>query len=109
MPLYGQDLTDETNPLEAGLSWAVKLDAEGDFVGKAALIKIKQQGLTRRLRGLIVQGKGIIRTGCPIFVGEQQVGEVTSGSYSISLDKSIGLGYVDLAHVDAPTKPFYKR
>lgn len=125
LPLYGQDLTDETNPLEAGLAWAVKLDTEEDFVGKAALIKIKQQGLTRRLRGLIVQGKGIIRPGCPISVGDDLVGVVTSGSYSISLDKSIGLGYVDLAHVDAPsalvqvrknhlsvaltTKPFYKR
>lgn len=125
LPLYGQDLTDETNPLEAGLAWAVKLDTPDDFVGKAALLKVKAEGVTRRLRGFIVQDKGVIRPGYPIYVGDVQVGTVTSGTYSITLDKSIGLGYVQLDYVNEPTahvevrqrrlmallttKPFYKR
>ncbi len=125
LPLYGQDLSDETNPLEAGLGWVVKLDKPGDFVGKAALLQIKADGVTRRLRGLIVQGKGVIRAGCPILEGDLIIGQVTSGTYSISLEQSIGLGYIDVAHLDADevqievrqrhlpatltTKPFYKR
>ena len=123
--LYGQDITDETNPLEAGLSWVVKLNKSEDFVGKAAIEEIKANGLTRRLRGLVVQDKGVIRQGYEIFAGESSIGHVTSGSFSITLDRSIGLGYIDIDHVkdDAvevavrkrrlsatlTTKPFYTR
>lgn len=123
--LYGQDLTDHTNPLEAGLAWTVKFNKEADFVGKQALLDIKHIGLTRRLRGLIVQDRGIIRQGHDIYAGPTQVGKVTSGSYSITLGTSIGLGYVDLAHckddtldvavrknklaAKVTTKPFYTK
>ena len=125
LPLYGQDLTDETNPLEAGLGWVVKLDRPEDFVGKAALLAVKAQGVRRRLRGLIVEDKGVIRQGCQVFDGEQLVGQVTSGTYSPTLDKSIGLAYIDAAHLEAShvqvevrqrrlsaaltQRPFYKR
>ena len=59
--LYGQDMDDETNPFEAGLAWTVKLGKEGDFVGKQALVEAKAAGVSKRLRGLVVQDKGVIR------------------------------------------------
>lgn len=123
--LYGQDMDDETTPFEAGLSWVVKLDREQDFVGKQALIEAKAQGPARRLRGLVVEGRGVIRPGYEIFVGDEQVGVVTSGSYSPTLEQSIGLGYLDVEHANVERvevavrkrrlparvtrKPFYKR
>ncbi len=97
--LYGQDLTDETNPLEAGLQWTVKLQTPHDFVGKQALLAIKEAGVTRRLRGFILDGKGVIRQGYEILNDEGDViGELTSGSYSYMLDTSVGMGYVLREH-----------
>lgn len=93
--LYGQDMDDETDPFEAGLSWTVKLNKEGDFVGKDALLAAKERGVTRRLRGLVVEDKGVIRPGYEVYHGDQKVGEVTSGSYSPTLETSIGLAYID--------------
>lgn len=123
--LYGQDMDESINPLEAGLSWVVKLNKSSDFVGRQALERIKQQGVSRRLKGLVVEGKGIIRHDYPIFVGDVQVGKVTSGTHSPTLEQSIGLGYVDVAydHVEevevevrqrrikarVTTRPFYSR
>ncbi len=124
-PLYGQDLTDETNPLEAGMSWAVKLDKPEDFVGRKAIEQVKAEGVKRRLRGFVLQGKGVPRSHYPVFNGEEQVGELTSGTWSPTLEQGIALGYVDVAHVKAASldigirkrrisatltrKPFYKR
>lgn len=97
--LYGQDLSDDINPLEAGLGWSVKLDTPHDFVGKSALCAIKSEGVTRRLRGFIVQGRGIMRQGCEIVNDQDEViGEITSGSFSYMLETSVGMGYVDRAH-----------
>lgn len=92
--LYGNDLTDETTPLEAGLGWVTKLD-KGDFVGRDALQAQKAEGAPRRLVGFVMQERGIPRHGQPI-VDEQGVlvGEVTSGSQSPTLTVGIGLGYV---------------
>ena len=95
--LYGQDMDDETNPFEAGLAWTVKLGKEGDFVGKQALVEAKAAGVSKRLRGLVVQDKGVIRPGYEVYVGDEQVGVVTSGSYSPTLETSIGLAYIDVA------------
>lgn len=123
--LYGQDMDAKTHPFEAGLGWTVKLNKQTPFVGQEALKKIKEAGLKRRLMGVILQGKGMLRPGYKLFSGEQQIGQLTSGSWAPTLEESIGLGYIDLAFVDAPAvevqirkrrvparltnKPFYQR
>lgn len=96
-PLYGNELTDQTLPLETGLGWVVKLD-KGDFVGRAANLKAKEQGLKRALVGFKLLDKGIPRHGYAIFDanGEEKIGEVTSGTQSPSLKASIGIGNVPL-------------
>lgn len=94
LALYGHEITEETNPYEARLSWVVKLD-KGDFVGRAALQRIKQEGVTRRLVGFEMIGRGIARSGYPIHtVDGAPAGFVTSGMPSPSLGKNLGLGYV---------------
>jgi len=93
MPLYGHELDDETTPLEAGLGRFVALDKE-DFVGRKALLRIKEQGLTRRLMGFYVTGRGIAREGYQIAHNGEIVGRVTSGSHAPTLGTAIGMGYV---------------
>jgi aminomethyltransferase len=94
LPLYGNDLRRDVTPLEAGLGMFVKLD-KGDFVGRAALAAQKESGVPRKLVGLESVGRGIARTGYPVFRGDQQVGEVTSGTMSPTLQKPIALALVD--------------
>ena len=94
--LYGNDISEDTNPLEAGLGWVVKLKA-GDFIGRSALQQLKEAGVTRRLVGFEMTGRGIARHGYPIVANGQQVGEVTSGSPGPTVGKNIGLGYVPKA------------
>lgn len=96
--LYGNDIDETTNPYEAGLGWVVKLKSEADFVGKAALQKIKDDGITRKLVPLEVEGRGIARPGYPILVDGEEVGKVTSGTKGPSVDKAIALGYVPKSH-----------
>ena len=91
--LYGNDLTEETNPLEAGLGWTVKLDAD-DFVGKSALERVKAEGPQRKLVGLVMEARGIPRPGYEILAEGEAVGGVTSGTQSPVLGKGIALGYV---------------
>ncbi|NNE71650.1 MAG: glycine cleavage system aminomethyltransferase GcvT [Rhodothermales bacterium] len=92
--LYGNDLTGDTNPLEAGLGWLVKLEA-GDFIGRDALVKAKADGLTRRLVAFTVEGRGIPRAGCEIVGPDGTIiGNVTSGTQSPTLGIGIGMGYV---------------
>ncbi|MEJ2637702.1 MAG: glycine cleavage system aminomethyltransferase GcvT [Calditrichia bacterium] len=91
--LYGNDIDQTTNPLEAGLGWITKL-AKGDFVGRDALLKVKEEGLKRKLMGFVVEGKMIPRHGYPIEIDGKQIGVVTSGCYSPILNQNIGLGYV---------------
>jgi aminomethyltransferase len=94
LSLYGNDIDETTNPIEAGLSWVVKLD-KGDFVGKEALARIKAQGPARKLVGFEMTGKGIARHGYPILDGAgSRVGVCTSGSPGPTVGKNIGLGYV---------------
>lgn len=95
--LYGQDITDETTPLEAGLGWTVSFSKK-DFIGYQALVAQKASGIGRKLVGFEMMGRGIARGGCAILINHERVGEVTSGSYSPSLNKSIGLGYVPIEH-----------
>jgi aminomethyltransferase len=91
--LYGSDMDDETTPLEAGLAWVVKLD-KGDFIGRAALQKQKEQGLSRKLVGFQLTEPGIARHGHPVVRDGLPVGAVTSGTRSPTLKISIGLAYV---------------
>ncbi|RMG68276.1 MAG: glycine cleavage system aminomethyltransferase GcvT [Calditrichaeota bacterium] len=95
--LYGNDIDQNTNPLEAGLGWIVKFD-KGDFIGREALLKAKESGLKRKLMGFVVEGRIIPRKDYPILVDGKQVGQVTSGAYSPILEKNIGLGYVAIEY-----------
>lgn len=91
--LYGNDITKETNPLEAGLSWVVKMDKDGDFIGKDALLKVRKDGVTRRLVAFTMKS-GIPRHNYEIYKNGDKIGIVTSGNYSPSLKYGIGTGYV---------------
>jgi aminomethyltransferase len=94
LALYGNDIDETTNPIEAGLGWTVKLD-KADFVGKAALEKIKAEGPSRKLVGFEMTGRGVARHGYPLLDRDgNQVGVCTSGAPSPTLGKNIGLGYV---------------
>ncbi len=93
MCLYGNDIDEKTNPLEAGLGWVTKLDTD-DFIGKTALLKIKEAGLKRRLVAFTLNESGFPRHGYKIYKDGREVGVVTSGTVSPILEKGIGLGYV---------------
>lgn len=127
LSLYGNDIDETTNPLEAGLGWVVKL-GKTDFLGKAALVAIKEKGpLPRKLVGFEVTGRGIARHGYPLLDLEGKVvGITTSGSPGPTVGKNIGLGYLPAHMTEIGTKlvvdcrgrmadavvvktPFYKR
>ena len=93
--LYGNDLDENTSPLEAGLSWVVKLDDSDDFVGKPVLVEQKLQGLKKRLIGLKGDRRSIPRAGQQVKLNEKEVGVVSSGGFSPSLECGIGLAYID--------------
>jgi aminomethyltransferase len=95
--LYGNDMDEEHTPLEAGLGWIVKLDKPGGFIGSEALKKQKQEGLSRKLVGFKVTGKGIARHGYPVVKDGERKGEVTSGTMSPVLKEAIGLAYVPVS------------
>ena len=94
--LYGNDLDETRSPLEAGLGWVTKLD-KGDFIGRDALIRRKEAGLTERLSGFMLKQRGFPRHGYGVRVNGARVGEVTSGVLSPSLQQGIGLAYVPVA------------
>jgi aminomethyltransferase len=103
LSLYGNEIDETTNPLEAGLGWVTKLDKPRDFLGKEALKKIQAAGLTRKMVGFEMVGRGTGRHGHLIVewdgteAGGKTIGIVTSGSLGPTLDKNIGLGYVPTA------------
>lgn len=94
MPLYGNELDLDTNPYEAGLGRVVKLEKDGDFVGRAALEKVARDGTARRLVGLVMEGRGIARHGYPVHAGERRTGVVTSGTQSPTLGQPIAMAFV---------------
>src|SRR5512133_1734914 len=94
--LYGSDMDDSSTPLEAGLAWVVKLD-KGDFVGRDALVRQREQGVAKKLVGFTLVDAGIPRHGYPVLQDGRKVGDVTSGTKSPSLGTSIGLAYVPTA------------
>lgn len=95
LALYGQELSPEISPLEAGIGFAVKLNKEDDFIGKTALIEQKENGVPRKLVGLEMIERGIPRHGYAVYSGETKIGEVTTGTQSPTLKKNIGLALVD--------------
>ena len=93
MALYGHEIDDTTTPFEAGLNWVVKLD-KGEFLGRDALAAQKAAGIPRKLVGFEVQGRGIARQGHPVVSEGGIVGAVTSGTWSPTFEKALGLAYV---------------
>lgn len=91
--LHGTDMDETTTPLEAGLGWIVKMD-KGDFTGRDVLARQKEEGLKRRLVGLKTQTRRFPRHGFKVWVGDEEVGTVTSGGFAPSLDCGIALAYV---------------
>ncbi len=102
LPLYGHELSKDIHPFEANIGWTVKLDKE-DFIGKEALKKGKEEGYERELAGFIVTGRGIARHGYSIEKDGVEIGEVSSGSYSPTLEENIGLGFVKPEHTEVGT------
>ncbi|WP_156289355.1 glycine cleavage system aminomethyltransferase GcvT [Oceanobacillus salinisoli] len=127
LALYGQELTKEISPLEAGIGFAVKTNKESDFIGKSSLLNQKEEGLKRKLVGVEVTGRGIPRHGYKVFSEEgEEIGFITSGTRSPSLKKNLGLAIISMEHAKAETPlkveirkklidavvvktPFYKR
>jgi aminomethyltransferase len=99
MALYGNDIDDTTTPYEADLAWIVKLQ-KGDFIGRDALVKQKEAGLTRKLVGFEMMAPGIGRDHYPIWIGDEQVSQVSSGSPAPYLKKNIGLAYLPIAYTE---------
>lgn len=106
LSLYGNELDETTNPLEAGLAWTVKFE-KPDFLGKAALLAAKEKGLERRIAGFEVLGRGSARAGYPLLDGDGKVvGKCTSGGPSPTLGRPIGLGYLPPRMTDIGTEFF---
>ena len=93
MSLYGHELGDDITPLEANLGWITKLQ-KGEFIGSAALARQKETGLTRKIAGFEMIEPGIARDGYDVYIGEEKVGQVTSGSPAPFLKKNIGLTFL---------------
>ena len=102
--LYGNDIDETTHVLEAGLGWITKLN-KGDFNGSDMLKAVKAEGIKRQLVGFVVDAdKFIARHDYLIFDGDKQIGKVTSGNLSPSLNKAIGMAYVEVGYKAAGTK-----
>jgi aminomethyltransferase len=126
LALYGQELSPEISPLEAGIGFAVKLKKEADFIGKEVLVHQKENGLPRKMVGIEMIDRGIPRHGYPVYKNDELIGEVTTGTQSPTLKKNIGLALLKLEHTNVETEveveirgkrlkavvvptPFYKR
>ncbi|EJW16220.1 glycine cleavage system aminomethyltransferase GcvT [Paenibacillus alvei] len=125
LPLYGQEITADISPLEAGLGRFVKLD-KGDFIGRVALTKQKADGPARKLVGIEMIDKGIPRSHYPVLANGRVIGEVTTGTQSPTLKRNLGLALIETAFSELDTEvmveirgkqlkarvvptPFYKR
>ena len=96
MNLYGADMDEQTSPLESGLGWTLAWEpAEREFIGRTPLEAKRGNPANRRLVGLVLDGKGVLRDGLKIYTGEQQTGEITSGGFAPTLGRSIALARVE--------------
>jgi aminomethyltransferase len=93
MPLYGHELSEEINPIQAGLGFAVNLEGR-EFIGREALVKFAADKSQQVRVGLQLDGKRVPREGYGVFAGEERMGEVTSGTFSPTFDRPIAMGYV---------------
>ena len=126
MHLYGNEMNQETTPFEAGLGWLVHLEMPSKFIGREALEKQAELGIKKRLIGLQVDGRAIARKGYKVTHENKIIGEITSGSWSPTLQKAIAMAYlpIDISKIgskvnvrirgqDHPAtvikRPFYKR
>ncbi|WP_028399177.1 glycine cleavage system aminomethyltransferase GcvT [Ectobacillus panaciterrae] len=126
LALYGQELTKDITPIEAGIGFAVRTNKESDFFGKEVLKEQKENGAPRKLVGIEMIERGIPRSHYEVFVGKEKIGEVTSGTQSPTLKKNIGLALLDVKYTALDTEvevlirgkrvkaiivptPFYKR
>lgn len=121
--LYGNELTEEITPVEAGLKWTLSLDKE--FIGKRAIVERLENGTEKVLRAIEIKGKSIARHGMEVLNGKKKIGWISSGMFSPSLGKPLALAYIDRGHSKVGTqvsikirdriaegkvvkKPFYK-
>ncbi|MFD2925953.1 glycine cleavage system aminomethyltransferase GcvT [Halobacillus naozhouensis] len=126
LALYGQELSPEITPIEAGLSFAVRVKKDADFIGKEVLKKQKEEGTSRKLVGIEMIDKGIPRTNYEVLDGDKIIGFVTTGTQSPTLGKNVGLALLDTDYTTEETEvtvqvrkrklqakvvatPFYKR
>jgi aminomethyltransferase len=124
MMLNGQDMTQDMSPLEAPYGWLV--DWNKDFAGKSALVSVRERGIGKKIVGLEMTGRGIARHGYAVKSGEREIGLVTSGTFAPTLNKAVGLAFVDMEFTSPDTEisvvirdtasaarvvklPFYKR
>lgn len=103
LPLYGQELSKDISPLEAGVGFFVKLD-KGDFIGRDALEKQKREGLPRKLVGLELVDRGIPRPHYPVYADGRKIGEVTTGTQSPTLKRNLGLALLDIDYTELDTE-----
>jgi len=107
--LYGNDINDETSPIEAGLGWITKFVDGNDFIDRDYMTKLKEDGVSKRLRGFELIDRGIPRQHCEIVNAEGEIiGEVTSGTMSPMLKKGIGMGYIKTGYNKFGTEIFIK-
>ncbi len=104
LPLYGNELTLNNSPLEAGYGFFVKTDVEADFIGKDALKKQKEEGLKRKVVGFEMIDKGIPRSGYPVEVDGKEIGYVTTGYAAPTVGKTIGMAMVDIEYAELGTE-----
>lgn len=126
LPLYGQELSEEITPIEAGIGFAVKVDKEIPCIGNDVLKEQKTNGAPRKLVGIEMIDRGIPRTHYPVYLGVEAIGEVTTGTQSPTLKKNVGLALIKSEHAALGTEleveirgkrlkakivatPFYKR
>jgi len=126
LPLYGQELSKEISPIEAGIGFAVKTDKTVPFIGQDVLKAQKENGAPRKLVGIEMIDRGIPRTHYPVYAGDELIGEVTTGTQSPTLKKNVGLALLKTAYTALGTEveveirgkrlkavvvatPFYKR
>ena len=103
LPLYGNELNEETTPLEAGFGFFVKLDKD-NFIGKEFLVNQKEKGLTRKIVGFEMLDRPIARQGYEIYNGDEKIGYVTTGYASPTLQKNIGFAMLDIAYTELDTE-----
>ena len=100
MNLYGSDIDGSVTPLESNMAITVAMDPDRDFIGKSALTKQLAQGIGRELVGLVMQKPGVMRAHYPVYSGEQQVGAITSGTFSPTLQHAIALARIKVGAGD---------